>query len=330
MDNPLISIIIPIYKVEKYLDRCINSVVNQTYHNLEIILVDDGSPDNCPLRCDEWAKRDSRIKVIHKINEGLSSARNIGLDVCNGEYVCFVDSDDWLAADLVGVLLEVCKKNRVRLAVCGRYDIYDKQNIKTIGKKPHQDRVIDAKTAVPQMLVGTEFDCSAWGKLYHRSLWQTARFPFGKIYEDIAILYKVVLSAEHLALVSKPLYYYFRHSESITGSAFTEALLDYPSNTRAMLQDIYENYNDFYEYACWAHTKAIKYVLERLAQADKNIYRDHKVVFKKLTRELYSYKSIWNTSAVFSRKDIQFCCIFSCWYIIRPFMQLKNIRKMFK
>lgn len=96
MNDPLISVIVPVYKVEKYLDECVESIVNQTYRNLEIILVDDGSPDNCPQMCDDWAKRDARIRVIHKENGGLSSARNAGLDVCTGEYISFIDSDDWL------------------------------------------------------------------------------------------------------------------------------------------------------------------------------------------------------------------------------------------
>ena len=100
MNEPLVSVIVPVYKVEKYLDKCIESIVGQTYENLEIILVDDGSPDNCPTMCDEWAQKDSRIKVIHKENGGLSSARNAGLDACTGDYIGFVDSDDWIEPDM--------------------------------------------------------------------------------------------------------------------------------------------------------------------------------------------------------------------------------------
>ena len=110
MKGPLISVIVPVYKVEQYLDRCLQSIVNQTYKNLEIILVDDGSPDNCPQICDEWAKRDKRIKVIHTQNRGVSTARNIGIDVANGQYIGFVDSDDWIEEDMYEFLLKKCNR----------------------------------------------------------------------------------------------------------------------------------------------------------------------------------------------------------------------------
>lgn len=327
MENPIISIIIPVYNVEKYLDRCVASVINQTYQNLEIILVDDGSPDCCPDICDNWARRDSRIKVIHKSNGGPSSARNTGLDISNGSYICFIDSDDWIADEMIEVLLKSCQKYEVKLAVCGRYDVHSGKNTLEIGKLPAEDRVTDAESATAKMLLGKEFDCSACGRLYHRSLWQNIRFPTGKIYEDIAILYKVVLSADNIALVRNPLYFYFRHTQSITTSKFTEALFDYPSNTRAMLEDLKANHQDIYEYGCWAHTKALECVMDKLAKADKEIYERHIGIFKQLSKELFSHKKIWKHSKVFSRKDRQLCFIFSRWYIIRPILQFKQMLK---
>ena len=327
MDNPIISVIIPVYKVEKYLDRCINSAVNQTYPNLEIIVVDDGSPDRCPQLCDEWAAKDSRIRVVHKNNGGLSSARNAGLDLCQGEYLCFIDSDDWVSNDMVEVLLKHCQTNQTKLAICGRYDIYEELDRQIIGKNPCQDNVIDPKTAVSQMLTGKEFDCSAWGKLYHRSLWQNVRFPVGRIYEDIAVLYKVVLTTDRVAIVSKPMYFYLKRPDSITASSFSEALLDYPYNTRKLLYDIQENQPDLYDCACWAHTKAIEFVLRTLARSKKDIYRKHINIFKTLSRELLSYRATWSRSGEFTRKDMVICCIFSNWYLIRPLFRLKEIVK---
>ena len=331
MENPLISVIIPIYKVEEYLQRCIDSVVNQTYKNLEIILVDDGSPDRCPQLCDEWAAIDSRIQVIHKSNEGLSSARNIGLDICNGEYICFIDSDDWVATDMVEVLLNQCKTFQVQMTVCGRYDVFDGKHTQFIANTPCKNEIIDVRTAVSQMLLGQGIDSSSCGKLFHYSLWKNIRFPFGKLYEDIAILYKVVLQSNNVALVSRPLYYYYRHDQSITTAAFTKALLDYPDNTRAMVQELKKTHQNLYECACWAHTKAIECVLSRLSKADKAIYKQYIVTFKQLSRELYSYRTIWWSSTVFSRKDVIFCIIHSCWYILRPLYQfnllLKKLRR---
>ena len=117
--NPLISIIVPVYNVEEYLDRCVESIVNQIYTNIEIILVDDGSPDNCPKMCDEWAEKDNRIKVIHKENGGVSSARNIGIDNADGDYISFVDSDDYVENNFISSLLSGCQNNEAQLSVCG-------------------------------------------------------------------------------------------------------------------------------------------------------------------------------------------------------------------
>lgn len=327
MENSLVSIIIPVYKVEKYLHRCVHSVVNQTYQNLEIILVDDGSPDNCPRLCDEWASRDPRIRVIHKANEGLSSARNSGLDICNGEYIGFVDSDDWVSADMVEVLLQNCEKHQVKLAVCGRKVVYDKPGMPTEEKIPSRTAVMDVNAAVAQMFQGREFDCSACAKLYHRSLWEDIRFPFGKIYEDIAVLYKVVFASDGVAVIDQPLYFYFRHSESITSAVFTEAWLDYPSNTRAVLQDIEANYADLFEYACRIHMKAIECVMVRLAKAGRRQYQEYIATFRQLSGEVSMYQSAWRTSAVFAEKDIQMFRLLSHWRIVRPLVKFAQLLK---
>ena len=118
MENPLISVIVPIYNVEEYLNRCVESIVNQTYQKLEIILVDDGSPDNCPRMCDDWAKKDSRIKVIHKENGGLSDARNAGMKITTGEYISFIDSDDYIETCMIEILYEAIKKYDCDIASC--------------------------------------------------------------------------------------------------------------------------------------------------------------------------------------------------------------------
>ena len=118
-NNPKISVIVPVYKVEKYLDRCVESIVNQTYKNLEIILVDDGSPDNCPVMCDEWAEKDERIRVIHKENGGLADARNAGMNIATGDYIGFVDSDDWIEPNMYEVLLKNALKYDADISRCG-------------------------------------------------------------------------------------------------------------------------------------------------------------------------------------------------------------------
>ncbi len=125
----LISVIIPVFKVEKYLEKCIKSIVNQTIENLEIILVDDGSPDQCPKICDYWASKDSRIKVVHKKNGGLSDARNAGLDIAKGEYISFIDSDDWVALDMYEIMLKAMKEENADICACGIMGCYQNKNV---------------------------------------------------------------------------------------------------------------------------------------------------------------------------------------------------------
>ncbi|MBR1540013.1 MAG: glycosyltransferase [Clostridia bacterium] len=134
MEEELISIIVPVYKVEKYLDKCINSIVSQTYKNLEVILVDDGSPDSCGKMCDEWTQKDTRIKVIHKENGGLSDARNFGLDCAKGKYIQFVDSDDYIEKDMIEFLYKNLKENNADISICSNYMV-DEENVINVGTR---------------------------------------------------------------------------------------------------------------------------------------------------------------------------------------------------
>lgn len=212
--NELVSVIVPIYGVEEYLDKCINSIINQTYKNLEIILVDDGSPDKCPDICDEWAKIDNRIKVIHKKNGGLSDARNAGIDCARGEYFIFVDSDDWIESTMVEHLLTVCKKYDVKLVSCARY-ITDGNSINAVAFSGNE-RVYSAEETLKEILSGKAIDVAAWDKIYARALFDSVRFPVGENNEDIAVFYKIVDSAGKVAHSGTTEYYYRNRSGSIT------------------------------------------------------------------------------------------------------------------
>ena len=182
MNYYLISVIVPIYKVEKYLHKCIDSILAQTYTNLEIILVDDGSPDNCGKICDEYAAKDSRIKVIHQPNGGLSAARNAGLDIATGDYIGFVDSDDYIAPDMYEKLYNALVKNDADMAICdyqrfGNELPYDEMSLTT--------EVITGLQAMEKQ--NTVINCSfvvAWSKLYKSFIFSNVRFPVGKINED--------------------------------------------------------------------------------------------------------------------------------------------------
>ena len=199
MDNPLISVIVPVYKVEKYLDRCVESIVNQTYTNLEIILVDDGSPDNCPAMCDAWAEKDNRIKVIHKENGGLSSARNAGLDVYNGQLLMFVDSDDWVDDDIVSLMYESMLNNSTDMVSCSLY--YESNVVEVVTIKDELFCGADIQKA----FLMDEIRPEAWAKLYKRELIAEQRFDTSVRYaEDIPFNFAVFGKAMSLIQLNCP------------------------------------------------------------------------------------------------------------------------------
>jgi glycosyltransferase involved in cell wall biosynthesis len=205
---------------------------------LEIILVDDGSTDASPEKCDCYAKKDPRIRVIHKKNGGQSSARNVGLDVCKGEYISFVDSDDWIEPNMYTALLEQLEFHGASLAVCGRYDAYENSDEKTVGKSLGKSGLFDAYEVLPKMTLGQASDFSVCDKLHHRDLWQNIRFPEGEIYEDFAVMYKILIAAKKVVLCDVPFYVYFHRKNSTVTSGFREALTDYPKQTKQFLSYI--------------------------------------------------------------------------------------------
>ena len=239
--EPLISVIIPIYKVEKYLDKCVESVVNQTYKNLEIILVDDGSPDNCPKMCDEWANKDNRIKVIHKKNGGLSDARNAGIDIAKGEYLTFIDSDDYVELNYVEFLYNLVKDNGAELSMGKQYVRYPD---KTINTGTNELYVLNSHDTLEKILYSEDFDVSAWAKLYKKELFDEIRFPKGRLFEDSATTYKFIDKANAIALKSVPIYNYIIRNDSITNETFNEKKFDLIVSTEEMSDYKSKKYKD--------------------------------------------------------------------------------------
>lgn len=214
-EQPLISVIVPVYKVEAFLDPCVESIVNQTYRNLEIILVDDGSPDRCPEMCDAWAAKDSRIKVVHKKNGGASDARNAGLDVFLGDYVTFVDSDDILYKEMIEVLWRSCEKWKTNLAMCPLFHFSSEAKLPISLKE--DDKVLEGKFICSHLFV-----CNAAmpaAKLFHVSLLRNRRFMVGRrVGEDAAFNYPIFFEQSKVAFVNSPMYFYREWSESVMGS----------------------------------------------------------------------------------------------------------------
>ncbi len=211
--DPLISVILPIYKVENYLHKCIDSVLAQTYKNLEIFLVDDGSPDSCGAICDEYAKNDARIKVIHKENGGLSDARNVALDVATGDFIVCVDSDDYIATNHIESLMALITENDADVAINGFCSFYE--GATPAPKYSEKVYVYSGEESVEMMFYQEHFDNSAWGKMYRTSLFNGVRYPVGLVYEDLPTTYKLLIKAKKVAFKNDETYYYLLRNGSL-------------------------------------------------------------------------------------------------------------------
>lgn len=221
----LVSVIVPVYKVEKYLDRCVESIINQTYRNLEIILVDDGSPDHCPAMCDTWAERDSRIRVIHKANGGLSDARNTGMSVANGEYISFIDSDDWIAPRFYEKLLEAIERDGSDIATCTVEMLWeDGAPPKMLTEKINC--VLVPNEAQAELLAEHKLKQPVWYKLYRTSLVKNIPFEKGKYHEDVFWSYQAVGTAKKISVLDYVGYYYWQRKGSIMGEGYSIRRLD--------------------------------------------------------------------------------------------------------
>jgi len=218
----LISIIIPIYNVEAYLKKCINSIINQSYTNLEIILVNDGSPDSCPEICDEYAKVDNRIKVIHKANGGLSEARNAGLDIAKGSFIGFVDSDDYVHLDMYKELYENMMRTGSDISECAVEQVYSN---KKIDSSNNEVRIYSGKEALKIHLEGTGNGhlprTAVWSKLFKKELIHDMRFPVGEIHEDYFFTCQALYNSKIVCIVDKCLYHHiYTNTSSITSAKF--------------------------------------------------------------------------------------------------------------
>ena len=218
IDNRMVSVIIPAYNVEQYVERCVYSVTKQTYRNLEIILVDDGSTDCTGIICDKLAKEDNRVSVIHKTNGGLSDARNAGIDVSRGEYISFVDSDDYIASDMLEHMMNAMCETDISMVVVG---FWKQSGDAREYCGPTTERVVSSEEALKDIYIGHEIYPASWNKLYRRALFNNNRFAVGMINEDSEIITKLLMECNRVALVSKPLYIYMIREGSITQSSFS-------------------------------------------------------------------------------------------------------------
>lgn len=219
--DKLISVIIPAYNVEKYLAKCLNTVLEQTYKNLEIIIVDDGSADNTGKICDEYAEKDSRIKVIHKENGGVSAARNDAIDIATGEYITFVDSDDLISNDYCEKMLTEILNNDAEVSICMVKRFVEGEEFQI---EPNENvNVYTAEETIYNLMSVSNFYDYACGKMYLRTLFDGIRFPLGRRYEDSATNYKLYSAANKVVVIEEELYYYLTRPDSFVESKYTSS-----------------------------------------------------------------------------------------------------------
>lgn len=293
----LISVIVPIYKVEKYLNNCVKSIQNQTYKNLEIILVDDGSPDSCPELCDKAAEVDERIKVIHKVNGGLSDARNAGIDVATGDFITFVDSDDFLLDDMIETLYCLSEEYDADFVMCKKMDCGDDDIIDTIVPRsgPSKIKVFKGREKMAAYLKTNQIETTAWKKLYKRNLLDDLRFPKGKLHEDAFTTYKLVDAASKIVVTNKVGYVYRNNPQSIMNSGFSLNRLHSIEAKEEQLNFIEEKYPELRKFACAEVIYACNFCLREMAKKDfleKDIEEMLQVLYRKYYRQYLTVNNV--------------------------------------
>lgn len=233
-ENWLVSVIVPIYNVEKYLDRCIKSIVEQSYINIEILLVDDGATDSSGKMADVWAKKDSRIKVIHRKNGGLSAARNTGIDAANGEYLLFVDSDDWIHKDMIETLVE--KLSCADIVSCGMVKVTNTEEIRLPWFK--KEHIFSSDEVIQYLIDNQIFTSHIPRNIYPCYVFETIRFPEGKVFEDIRTIHKLFRMVKKICVIPQNYYFYFERENSISNGEKLQNKIEWYDALNERKQDL--------------------------------------------------------------------------------------------
>ena len=319
--TPLISVIVPVYNVAAYLSRCVDSILAQTYENLEILLVDDGSTDDSGSICDEYGRKDPRIRVIHKENGGLSSARNAGLDTASGDYVGFVDSDDWIEPEMYAQMLALMQNSGARLVCAGRSDVDGGTGGKTVGLCPKRQELVSGEELAGRIFLWDHCDSSACDKLYRWELFDGIRYPEGKTCEDIPVTYRLVLKAQRAVLCDKPFYNYCHRAGSISkGAGITEKTFHYSQHTAAILEDIRKNHPAIAPQAEYLRVHSLYHILLRLDHASPEIRKTYREQYREARRELQKHLKFILTCPWLTKQQrvTDILLIANLYHILRP------------
>ena len=293
----LISIIVPVYKVEQYLERCLQSVIHQTYQNLQIIIIDDGSPDNCGKICDHYAKLDSRIEVIHKENEGLSVARNLGISKAKGRYIGFVDSDDWIDKHMYEHMYQIITEKKADVCICNFYNVIAEENkIKNANKGIQEYNKIQI---LREILLDKIIQSYAWNKLYKREVFHDVVYPVGKKYEDIGTTFYLLEKCNKIVVTGEPEYYYFNREDSIVNHNTEQTILDYMelvNNRYDYIEKKYKELRKYNEYyltkillTAYADASKLENMGEQLKKELRQMNKKVKGIVQKNEKEIYSF-----------------------------------------
>lgn len=288
MEKEIISIIVPVYNVEQYLNKCIESICCQSYAELEIILVDDGSTDGCGQICDSWGIKDKRIKVVHKNNGGLSEARNVGIELSSGSWIMFIDSDDFIAIENVEILYREAIDNNCEISVCNIVRVYDDGTYEPFYSPTDCVKVLDGDERFKTLR-----QPSVCNKLFKRTLFEKVRFPVGKFYEDTFVYHLLAYKANKIVLTGNEGYFYFLRKESILGKPkYTDRYFDFIEAVYMRMTYLLENNVEYYgEEACLSLYAAVsdceKYVIKTPENRDAIIkmYQYYRAAYKHLIKK---------------------------------------------
>lgn len=281
-----ISVIVPIYNVEKYLHRCIESIINQTYRNIEIILVNDGSTDDSKNICEKYLNKDKRIKLINKKNGGLSEARNAGLKKATGEIVSFIDSDDFIETNFYEYMLAEMKKTNSDIAICGTS--IDYENGKKREKVNLTEEILDSKEAIIKLNSFSSFDMSVCNKIFKRDIVKNIEFPIGKKSEDYFVTYKYLDKAKKIVVLPKAMYHYYQRPNSISRGKVNISY-DYIEGSLRQKEYIEKRYPDIQNVANTAYAFSYIAVYNRYIENDADLPREKKKKFKKEVKKYIKY-----------------------------------------
>ncbi len=314
-NNDLISVIVPIYNVEKYLFRCVESLINQTYKNLEIILVDDGSPDNCPRLCDEYLKKDNRIKVVHKKNGGLSDARNAGMEIAKGDYISFVDSDDYVSLDFIEELYNTMISENSDIVECDVVKFFGSRFL----EKYEDDLIVNNYSTIDglaALISENTFRQHVWNKLYKTELVSDIYFAVGKLNEDEFWTYQVFGRAKKVTKLNKTMYYYFQREDSIMGDTYNLRRLDALEgkfNRQNYIDIYYPELSlmakiDLYDSCIFAYQSVLKYMSGADKKEAKKIIKKYRTTNDLSFSEIMSITNDSMKYYILAKCNFYLCC----------------------